>query len=63
MMSRMTEKKQFENIIGFWQKKAPQGPKDDKELQRLNKSDNQGIRFMLITLYAQSGNEMKALKP
>ena len=33
-----------------------------EEMLRLNKNDNQGIRFMLITLYAQSGNEMKALK-
>lgn len=33
-----------------------------EEMLRLNKNDNQGIRFMLIPLYAQSGNEMKALK-
>ncbi len=33
-----------------------------EEMLRLNENDNQGIRFILITLYAQSGNEMKALK-
>lgn len=33
-----------------------------EEMLRLNENDNQGIRFSLIALYAQSGNEMKALQ-
>ena len=33
-----------------------------EEMLHLNENDNQGIRFILITLYAKSGNEMKALQ-